>query len=169
MSAFAKHHQLRRDLLIIIAVSKSSLTSPDADTPIRRPADTLPQTKHIHNGLQQEEVSNPRWLEEDLCTTKLTKRDLRYCAVCQLLRRTFKNHREWLENCGADLDRKLQNAMKSSERCLFFYRSRPSEVLEGLLAAATTKRLTAHGVRKFCRRSHITKNKGEPNGTCADQ
>jgi len=26
-----------------IAVSKSSLTSPDADTPIRRPADTLPQ------------------------------------------------------------------------------------------------------------------------------
>ena len=32
------------------------------------------------------------------------------------------------------------------------------------LGAATTKRLTAHGVRKFCRRSHITKNKGEPNG-----
>ena len=43
VSAFAKHHQLRRDLLIIIAVSKSSLTSPDADTLIRRPADTLPQ------------------------------------------------------------------------------------------------------------------------------
>src|SRR5580704_15522024 len=43
VSAFAKHHQLRRDLLIIIAVSKNSLTSPDADTPIRRPADTLPQ------------------------------------------------------------------------------------------------------------------------------
>src|ERR1700692_1364646 len=42
VSAFAKHHQLRRDLLIIIAVSKSSLTSPDADTPTRRhvsPAD----------------------------------------------------------------------------------------------------------------------------------
>jgi hypothetical protein len=65
-------------------------------------------------------------------------------------------------------DRKLQNAMKSSERCLFL----PIpfvEVLEGLVGAATTKRLTAHGVRKFCRRSHITKNKGEPNGTCADQ
>jgi hypothetical protein len=29
--------------MIIIAVSKSSLTSPDADTPIRRPADTLPK------------------------------------------------------------------------------------------------------------------------------
>jgi hypothetical protein len=43
VSAFAKHHQLSRDLLIIIAVSKSSLTSPDADTLIRRPADTLPQ------------------------------------------------------------------------------------------------------------------------------
>jgi hypothetical protein len=42
VSAFAKHHQLRRDLLVIIAVSKSSLTSPDADTPIRRPADTFP-------------------------------------------------------------------------------------------------------------------------------
>jgi hypothetical protein len=27
----------------IIAVPKSSLTSPDADTPTRRPADTLPQ------------------------------------------------------------------------------------------------------------------------------
>ena len=37
-SAFAKHHQLRRDLLIVVAVSKSGLTSPDADTPIRRPA-----------------------------------------------------------------------------------------------------------------------------------
>ena len=42
VSAFAKRHQLRRDLLVISAVSKSSLTSPDADTPIRRPADTLP-------------------------------------------------------------------------------------------------------------------------------
>ena len=42
VSAFAKHHQLRRDLLIIIALSRSGLTSPDADTPIRRPADTLP-------------------------------------------------------------------------------------------------------------------------------
>ena len=31
----------RRDLMITIAVSKSSLTSPDADTPIRRLADTL--------------------------------------------------------------------------------------------------------------------------------
>src|SRR5271166_5567834 len=40
VSAFAKHHQLRRDLLIIIAVPKSSLTSPDADTPIRRYANT---------------------------------------------------------------------------------------------------------------------------------
>jgi hypothetical protein len=42
VSAFAKRRQLRRDLLVIAAVSKSSLTSPDADTPIRRPADTLP-------------------------------------------------------------------------------------------------------------------------------
>src|SRR5580704_11709160 len=39
VSAFAKHHQLRRDLLVTIAVPKSSLTSPDADTPIRRYAD----------------------------------------------------------------------------------------------------------------------------------
>jgi hypothetical protein len=29
--------------LAYIAVPKSSLISPDADTPIRRPADTLPQ------------------------------------------------------------------------------------------------------------------------------
>src|SRR5260370_5057957 len=29
---FAKHHQLRRDLLVIIAVSQSSPTSPHADT-----------------------------------------------------------------------------------------------------------------------------------------
>ena len=36
VSAFAEHRQFRRDLLVIIAVSKSSLTSPDADTPIRR-------------------------------------------------------------------------------------------------------------------------------------
>ena len=43
VSAFAKRHQLRRDLLVITAVSKSSLTSPDADMTIRRPADTLPQ------------------------------------------------------------------------------------------------------------------------------
>jgi hypothetical protein len=28
-------------------VSKSSLTSPDADTPIRRPADTLPSAAHF--------------------------------------------------------------------------------------------------------------------------
>jgi hypothetical protein len=42
VSAFAKRRQLLRDLLVIIAVPKSSLTSPDADTPIRRPADTLP-------------------------------------------------------------------------------------------------------------------------------
>jgi hypothetical protein len=47
VSAFAKHHQLRRDLLVIIAVSKSSITSPDADTPIRRPADTLPLAAHF--------------------------------------------------------------------------------------------------------------------------
>ncbi|HEV3208794.1 MAG TPA: hypothetical protein VGY91_00895 [Chthoniobacterales bacterium] len=45
VSAIAKHHRLPRDLLVIIAVSKSSLTSPDADTPTRRPADTLPQAK----------------------------------------------------------------------------------------------------------------------------
>ncbi len=37
VSAFAKHHQLRRDLLVIIAVSQ------DADTPTRRHADPLPQ------------------------------------------------------------------------------------------------------------------------------
>jgi hypothetical protein len=47
VSAFAKRHQFHRDLLIIIAVSKSSRTSLDADTPIRRPADTLP-----HMGFQ---------------------------------------------------------------------------------------------------------------------
>jgi hypothetical protein len=43
VSAFAKHHQLRGDLPVIIAMSKSSLTSPGADTPIRRTADALPQ------------------------------------------------------------------------------------------------------------------------------
>jgi hypothetical protein len=42
VSAFAKRHKLRRDLLVIIAVPKSSLTSPDADTPTRRHADTFP-------------------------------------------------------------------------------------------------------------------------------
>jgi hypothetical protein len=48
VSAFAKRRQLLRDLLVIIAVPKSSLISPDADTPIRRPADTLPQpTAHF--------------------------------------------------------------------------------------------------------------------------
>jgi hypothetical protein len=35
VSAFPKHHQLRRDLLAITAVSKSGLASPDADTPTR--------------------------------------------------------------------------------------------------------------------------------------
>jgi len=43
VSAFAKHNQFRRDLLGNIAISKSSLTSSDAVTPIRRPADTLLQ------------------------------------------------------------------------------------------------------------------------------
>src|SRR5580692_9394359 len=38
VSALKKHHQLRGDLRVLIAVSKSSLTSPDADTPIRRHA-----------------------------------------------------------------------------------------------------------------------------------
>ena len=45
VSAFTKHHQLLRDLLDIIAVSKSSLNFPRrqyANTPIRRYADTLP-------------------------------------------------------------------------------------------------------------------------------
>jgi hypothetical protein len=37
-----KRHQLRRDLLVIIAVPKSSFTSANADTPIRRSADTFP-------------------------------------------------------------------------------------------------------------------------------
>ena len=41
VSALAKHHQLLRDLLVIIAVSKSSLNFPRrqyANTPIRSPA-----------------------------------------------------------------------------------------------------------------------------------
>jgi len=38
VSAFAKHRQLVEKLLVIIAVPKSSLTSPDAHTPTRRPA-----------------------------------------------------------------------------------------------------------------------------------
>jgi hypothetical protein len=42
VSAFAKRRQLLRDLLVIIAVPKSSLTFPDADTPTRRHADTFP-------------------------------------------------------------------------------------------------------------------------------
>jgi len=40
VSAFAKRHQLRRDLLVTTGVSKSSLLP---QTPIRGPADTLPQ------------------------------------------------------------------------------------------------------------------------------
>jgi hypothetical protein len=48
VSAFPKRHKLRRDLPVIIAVSKSSLTSPNAHTPIRQHADTLPQpTAHF--------------------------------------------------------------------------------------------------------------------------
>ena len=48
VSAFAKRRQLSRGLLVITAVSKSGLASPDADTPIRRSADTLPQpTAHF--------------------------------------------------------------------------------------------------------------------------
>jgi hypothetical protein len=39
VSAFAKHHQLRRDLLVIVAVSKSSLPRRRyANTPTRRHA-----------------------------------------------------------------------------------------------------------------------------------
>ena len=38
VSAFAKRHQFRRDLLVIVATSKSSLASPDANTPTRRHA-----------------------------------------------------------------------------------------------------------------------------------
>jgi hypothetical protein len=41
--AFAKSHQLRGYLLVNIAMSKSSLISPDPDTPTRRHADRLPQ------------------------------------------------------------------------------------------------------------------------------
>jgi hypothetical protein len=37
VSAFAKHHQLRRDPLPIIAVSENSPASPDAD-PLPQPA-----------------------------------------------------------------------------------------------------------------------------------
>jgi hypothetical protein len=44
VSAFAKRHQIRRGLLVIIPTSKSSLTCPDADTPTRRYADTFPQS-----------------------------------------------------------------------------------------------------------------------------
>ena len=40
VSAFAKRRQLSRDLLVITAVSKSGLASPDPDTPIRRSAHT---------------------------------------------------------------------------------------------------------------------------------
>jgi hypothetical protein len=40
--AFAKSHRLRGDLLVNISVEKQSY-SPDAVTPIRRPAGTLPQ------------------------------------------------------------------------------------------------------------------------------
>jgi hypothetical protein len=60
VSAFAKRHQLRRDLLVIIAVSKSSLNSPDADTPNRRHASPacgditiICETVHwVHNRFQ---------------------------------------------------------------------------------------------------------------------
>ena len=66
VSAFAKHHQLRRDLLIIVAVPKSSLTSPDADTPTRRPADTLSQPavhfehKRRYHSLDARRYTNPQ-------------------------------------------------------------------------------------------------------------
>src|SRR5271165_748856 len=38
VSAFTKHQQFRRDLLVILTVSKSGLTSPDAHTPTRFPS-----------------------------------------------------------------------------------------------------------------------------------
>jgi hypothetical protein len=43
VSAFAKLHQLRRDLLVTIGTSKSSFASQDADTPTRRHAGTFPE------------------------------------------------------------------------------------------------------------------------------
>jgi hypothetical protein len=42
-----KRHQLRRDLLVIIAVSKSSLTFPDPDTPIRHEPTRFPSRRPI--------------------------------------------------------------------------------------------------------------------------
>jgi hypothetical protein len=42
-SAFEKRLNIVKTLLVTIAVSKSSFTSPDSHTPIRRPADTLSQ------------------------------------------------------------------------------------------------------------------------------
>src|SRR5580704_3074755 len=89
------------------------------------------------------------------------------CAVCQLLRRTSKSPRMVRKlRCGsrpqtAKCDEKLGTVS--------FFTDPVRRSTRGPVGAATTKRLTAHGVRKFCRRSHITKNKGEPNGTCADQ
>ena len=50
VSAFAKHHQFRRDLLVIIAVSKSSRTSPNAHTPTRFPAGGSFCFEHPLNG-----------------------------------------------------------------------------------------------------------------------
>ena len=44
VSAFAEHHQLRRELLVITAVSKAVLLP---QTPIRQYADTLPQPAHF--------------------------------------------------------------------------------------------------------------------------
>src|SRR5271165_7351806 len=42
VSAFTKHNQFRRDLLVNIAMSKISLTSSDAVTPTRRYASPAP-------------------------------------------------------------------------------------------------------------------------------
>ena len=60
VSAFAKHRQLVVNLLVIMAVPKSSLTSPYAHTPTRRPADTLPPNGRCQDSLGLRLTSAPK-------------------------------------------------------------------------------------------------------------
>jgi hypothetical protein len=76
VSAFAKHHQLRRDLLVTIAVPKSSLTSPDADPLTRRPADPLTRDPRPADPLPQRRLGRLQALK---AAPHQERKDLKIC------------------------------------------------------------------------------------------
>ena len=104
VSAFANRHQLRRDLLVIIAVSKSGVAQiqrPGLESrawcrlllpqtpirPIRRPADTLPQSDPgpctelpgCHNLTARFDRSISEPVPERVDPNSLTERDPHLC------------------------------------------------------------------------------------------